>query len=171
MGVSDSPTSKPRSRKPLSPLIPALPQAFDDLGLALEDIERGQSGGGGRGWKGSAEHHRTAEMLDPVEYLLRACDEAADGGQRLREGAHHQVDFIFDSEVAGGASPSFADDAERMRVVNEEAGLVAAADIDDLGQRRDVAAHAVDAVDYHEPCLVVGDALEDGLQMAPHRCA
>jgi hypothetical protein len=53
-----------------------------------------------------------------------------------------------------------------VRIVNHEAGTVAPTGLDDAGEVRDIAAHTVDAVDDNQGGFVVGDALEDGFEVA-----
>ena len=57
-----------------------------------------------------------------------------------------------------------AEDAEAVRVVEDEASAVLAAGLDDAGQGRDLALHRVDAVDRHELAGVAA-ALEHALEV------
>ena len=87
--------------------------------------------------------------------LVRAGDEAAAGGERLRERAHPQVDAVLDAEQLGGAGAARAEHAGAVRLVDHQPRAVGAAQLGDLRQRRDVALHREDAVDDDEHAAAV----------------
>jgi hypothetical protein len=70
-------------------------------------------------------------------------------GKRLAEGAHHQVDLIGEPKVRRRATAA-GQHPHRVRVIDHQACTITVAECHDLGQRRDVAAHAKDAVDHHQ---------------------
>ena len=76
-------------------------------------------------------------MLQQARQVLAARYEAAGrSAQGLAEGAGDDVDFVgVDAEVFGGAAASLAHDSEAVGVVDDQGGVVLAAELDDLGQR------------------------------------
>ena len=68
---------------------------------------------------------------------------------------HPQVDPVLDAEQLGRAGAARAEHAERVGLVDHQARAVAAAELGDLGQRRDVALHREDAVDDDEDAAAV----------------
>ena len=79
--------------------------------------------------------------------------EGAEGAEGFSEGAHHDVDLV---EHAGGLARAAAAGAEGARavgVVEQHEGVGLVGELHDLGDRRDVSIHAVDAVDrdQHAP--------------------
>ena len=65
-----------------------------------------------------------AWLREEVDDDLVAGHEAADRGERLREGPGDQVDLVGEPEVLGRAGARVAEDAERVRVVDQDAGAV-----------------------------------------------
>ncbi len=80
-------------------------------------------------------------MLDVLQDRFRTSAEAADRGERLAEGADDQVDPFADPEVARRAATALAHRANGVSVVDEQSGVVATADLDDLGEGGDVPTH------------------------------
>ena len=75
-----------------------------------------------------------------------AADEAAVGAERLAERAGDDVDLALEAGLGDRAATAGAERAERVRLVDEHADVVAARELDDLRQRGDVAVHAEHAV-------------------------
>jgi hypothetical protein len=90
-----------------------------------------------------------------VAATAEADDEAADRGERLGEAADDEVGLVLDAEVVRRAAAAGTDDADAVGVVDHDARLVALRDLDQLRQWREVAAHAVDAVDSDETGLLL----------------
>ena len=140
------------------------PEALDVLGLVLHDIEgshRGHDVGCGQGGR---EDEGAGVVLDVIDDVLVACDEAPEGCEALRERAHGDIDFLNQVEM-GGRSSASAEDSDRVGVVHVNAGAVRLADGDELGQIDDVAAHGEYAVDDDEDAFVLGNLREDAVQL------
>ena len=118
--------------------------------LRAHDPQRGERGADRGGHGGGGEEERARLDAQVVDDLVRAGDEAAAGGERLRERAHPQVDAVLDPEQLGRPGPARAEHAGAVRLVDHQARAVRLAQLDDLGQRGDVALHREDAVDDHE---------------------
>ena len=104
-----------------------------------------------------------AQVLD---HLGRTGDEAAAGGEALREGAHPQVDLVLEPEELAGAGAAGAEHADGVRLVDHQPGAVAPAELDDRRQVAEVALHREDAVDDHQhAAAVAGRALEHLLEL------
>ena len=131
-----------------------LAELIDAPGLLLHDLEGGHGGGDRRGRGARREHERAGEVLDVVEHLALADEPAADGGERLGKRAAHEVDLVADAEMRGGAAAARADDAERVRVVDEHARAVLLDDFDELGKARNLPFGAEDAVGDDERAFV-----------------
>ena len=56
------------------------------------------------------------------------------------------VDLAEHAEVLGDAAPGLAHDADAVRVVDDDDGVVRARELEDVGQLREVALHREDAV-------------------------
>ena len=104
-------------------------------------------------------------MLDVMHHVLRPGDEAADAGEALAERPHDQVNVVGQAEVRRRAAP-VAGHAHAVRVVHHDARAVFLADCDDLRHRRDVAAHAVDAVNHHQLPGIGGQLAQQVVQAA-----
>ena len=89
--------------------------------------------------------------------MIRHAD-AADAGQRLRERADDEVDLVEDALILGAAEAGGAVGAERVRLVDEQVGAVRAADVDDVAQRRDVAADGIQPFDDDQPVALAAPA-------------
>src|SRR6056297_1496050 len=74
---------------------------------------------------------------------MRAGAESADAAKALGKRADDEVDLAEQSTLFGQAEPAIAEDAERMRLVEQQPGVVALLDFDEFGQRRLVAEHRV----------------------------
>jgi len=88
-------------------------------------------------------------MLDEVNDISVPGDEAADRGKALAERAHDQVDLIRHAEVRRRA-PAVPQHAQAVGVIHHDPRAVAPADLDDLRQGGDIAAHAVHAVNHDQ---------------------
>jgi hypothetical protein len=75
---------------------------------------------------------------------------APHGGEGLGEGAHHEVDLVFEAEVLAGTAAVRAEHPDAVGVVDHEAHAEALLERDDLVELRDVSLHGEDAVDHDE---------------------
>ena len=89
-------------------------------------------------------------MQRPQFRMIRHAD-AANAGQRLREGPDDEVDAIEDALILGAAQTGRTVRAERVRFVDQQVRAVRAAHVNDVAQRRDVAANRIQAFDHDEP--------------------
>ena len=134
--------------------------------LRAHDPQRGERGADRGGHGGGGEQERARLDAQVVDDLVRAGDEAAAGGERLRERPHPQVDAVLDPEQLGRPGPARAEHAGAVRLVDHQARAVGLAQLDDLGQRGDVALHREDAVDDDEdPAAVVRRPLQRLLEL------
>ena len=72
-------------------------------GSSCSTCKRGEHAGGVRGRQRGREDERPAVVLEIVDDALRRRDEAADGGERLGEGAGDDVHLFGHAEVGRGA--------------------------------------------------------------------
>ena len=125
-------------------------QALHVLRFLLHDAQgRGHRGNGARRHAG-AEDERTGVVLDVIDHLRGAGDEAADGSERLGKGAHQQVGGVMAVEVLLRTAPGRADHPQRVRFVHVQAGAVTARERADLRQRGDVSFHGKHPVGHDQ---------------------
>ena len=134
--------------------VEVLPELLPPLGLALHQFERLDGGGRDRGRQRLGQHIALRLEAKELDDVLRPAHVAAEGAEGLRERAAMEVDLVLDAEMLGGAAAVLAEDAGAVGIVDEEARLVPVLELDDLGQRRELARHAVDAVDGNQLGLV-----------------
>src|SRR5439155_24505781 len=72
-------------------------------------------------------------MAEIVDDVLGSCRKAADRGQRLRERAYDQIDFVDQIEVCCRAVAVRAENTDRVRVVDGERRAVLLADLEQPG--------------------------------------
>ena len=85
-------------------------------------------------------------MLEIVQDLVVTRDEAAQGAERLGEGAHDQVHLVGQAEVVCRAAAVVAHHAEAVCVVDHQRGIVSFTELHELRDGRNVAFHGIDAV-------------------------
>ena len=103
-------------------------------------------------------------VLDVVDHWLGAGDEAAQRGEGLAEGAHHQVYVVVDTQVS--ARPfAAAQDADGVGVIHHQPGAVFLAQGDDLRQRGDVASHAEHAIHHDQLASIRREAGKHTVQV------
>ena len=100
-----------------------------------------------------------------VAHQLRGRHVTAQARQRLREGAHDDIDFALKPEVAGRAAAALADNTQPVGIVHHDARAVPGGEFADLGQLRDVAAHGKDAVRDDEAARGLRHGAELGLKV------
>ena len=107
-----------------------------------------------------------AEILQVLDHVGGAGDEAAARGEALREGAHSEIDPVLEPEELADAGAPLAQDAHTVGLVDHQPGAVALRALDDLGQRADVSLHREDPVHDHERATPIGvGALEHLLEL------
>ena len=141
-----------------------VPKALDVLGLLLHDFERGHRGHDVRGGQGGGKDEGPGGVLDPVDDVLVARDEAAERGKALREGAHRYVDIIQLVEMDRRAAAA-AEDTDGVCIVHVQPRAVFAAKWAELGQVDDIASHGEDSVHHDEDAAFLGDFLENALEL------
>ena len=115
-----------------------------------------QGGGGDHRGEGVGEEVRAGALAQQGDDLGAGRDVAAGGAaERLAEGAGDDVDAVHDAVQLGGAAAAGADEADGVRVVDHDHGVVAVGEVADLGERGDVAVHGEDAVGDDQPAAGV----------------
>ena len=89
-------------------------------------------------------------MADIFGDLMGGGHVAAQAGQRLAEGAHVDIYFIFQAKVAGRAPAAFAQNAKAVGVIHHDPGAVLLGQAYNFRQLGNIAAHAEYAVRYYE---------------------
>ena len=105
-------------------------------------------------------------VLQVVDHLRWPRDEAAQAGEALAEGPHHQVDFLVEAEMLGCTAALLTENADRVGFVDHQSGAVSLGQIRDRRQIRQVAHHREEPVDNDQNALVLlGRALQLRLQI------
>ncbi len=126
------------------------PEVFHAFGFLLHDLECLQNsaryGGSQRGGK-----YKTPRLvLQVIDDVTRARDEASHRAQRLREGSHHEVDFFIQSKVAHGAFSAMAEDPQRVGLVHINTAAKFLRHLQHLGEVYQVSRHAKHTVDHQK---------------------
>jgi len=134
-------------------------EAFHALRLVEQNLQGGQ-GGGGEGWRHSHAVNETGRgEFEVVHQGATASDVAATGGQRFAERSHPDVHFgSVDAKMFAESEPARAHGAEGMGLVDHEKSGVAVFDFEKFREVREVAVHAVEALDDDADPLVVASA-------------
>ena len=91
--------------------------------------------------------------------------EAADGTDALGEGADDEVAFLLEAGLFGEAAAVAPEHTEGMRLVDEQLKAAAALHLDELGQRRPIAEHRINALEHHQPAALVVGAGEPAVEV------
>ena len=91
-----------------------------------------------------------------LRHRLVAAGVRAVGAERLAQRADDHVDLALEPGLGDRAAAARAQRAGAVRLVDHHARVVAAGELDDLGQRRDVAVHREDAVGDDQRAAAVG---------------
>ena len=134
------------------PVARVLPQAVGERGVALHQVDSGDDGGDDGGRLRGAEEEGAGALGQPIDQPRAARDVAAHDAYGLGERAELDVELLVDAEVVRRAAPA-AENARAVRVVHHDGRIVLLGQIDDSGQRRDIAVHAEDAVRDDQPLL------------------
>lgn len=111
-----------------------LPEVFLALRLLLHYVDCLEGGGGGGGSDRGCEDIGAGMVAEEVGDFLVGCDEAAEGSERLGEGAHDEVDILCHSEVVAGAAAPFAEDADAVGLVDHHRRVVFLREAHDFGE-------------------------------------
>ena len=103
-----------------------------------------------------------AEVID---YNVVTCHEAADGGERLRKRARDQIDFVRETPVCSRSLAVRSQDPERVRIIDQQCGIVFLGQRDEIGEIDDVAFHAVHTIDDHQLATIRIRGLQQVLQL------
>ena len=121
-------------------------QPLDAPRLLHEQLERGHGGRHGD----RRRRRRVQQRAGAVDQVARghvvAAREAAVGAERRAERAGDDVDLVLEPGLGHRAAAAGADRPERLRLVDQHAHVVAAGELDDVLERRDVAVEAEHAV-------------------------
>ena len=120
----------------------------------LEQVERGERAGDDRRRERVREQVRPRALAQQVDDLAPRRHVAAGcAAQRLAERPGVDVDPVGDAAELGRPAAVLADEADRVRVVDEHQRAELVGQVADLGERRDVAVHREHAVgdDHAEP--------------------
>ena len=122
--------------------------------------------------RGGRDHRREADRIDearqrvaePVDDLGLGADEAAAGGEALRQRADDQVDVVgVDARVFAEPAPLVAEHADRMRLVEQQPGRMLLLQLDETRQIDDVAVHREQAFGDDQRRLVQAALLGEQL--------
>ena len=143
-----------------------LPQAFDALGLALEDMKGLECRCCGSRRTAGTEDVGAASVTEEVDDGSIGSDESADGGQTLGEGAHDEVHVGRTTEMVAHTAAVAAEDTDAVCLVNHKDGIgILLLQGDDFGQGSQVAFHGEDAVHDDEFHGILLATLEFELQV------
>ena len=131
-------------------------QLLDAARLLLEQLERRHRGGDGDRRRGGRVQQRACAVDEVAGGHVVAAREAAVGAERLAERAGDDVDLVLEPGLGHGAAAARADRADRLRLVDQHADVVAVRELDDLLERRDVAVEPEHAVGRDQRAAAVG---------------
>ena len=99
-----------------------------------------------------------------------AGDIAAEAAERLGERAFQDIDAVHDAVALGDAAAARAVHADRVNLVDIGHRAIALGEIADLGQRRDIAVHRIQALAGDQFRPVGPGRAQQLLPDAPCRC-
>ncbi len=131
-----------------------VPQAVDQFGRLLEQVECRQASGRVRRGHGRGEQERPAALAQPVDNGRTAGDDPADDAERLRKRPDLDIDLAVQAEVIDDPAAAPAQHALTVGVVDHQQVVVLLGDGVDLIERRHIAVHAEHPVgDDHRPAI------------------
>ena len=104
-------------------------------------------------------------MAHILRHLRRCGHIAAQGRQRLGEGAHIDIHLILQPEIAGSAAAALAQHAQAVGIVHHDPRAVLPGQPADLRQLGDVAAHGEHAVGNDQHAAFAVDLLQNAFQL------
>src|SRR5580698_8588631 len=148
-------------------VVRVFPESLTALGFGGHDVDTGEYRGARRRRHRGAEDERPRLVLEVLDHLALAGDEPTDRSERLAERADDEIDLRRESEVLGGTGAGLAEDADRVRVVDHETGVVLGAELDQAREIDDVAFHTEHAVNDDQFAAAIAVAAgELGLEIA-----
>src|SRR5690606_36951030 len=112
--------------------------------------DAGDGAGGDRRRQGGGEDEAGSEGAHEVAQGGGGGDVAAHDAEGLAKGALDDGETVHQPFAFGDAAAARPVQADGMDLVEIGHGAVALGDVDDLGDRRDVAVHRVDRLEGHE---------------------
>mgnify|MGYP000530616806 CR=1 FL=1 len=88
-------------------------------------------------------------MLDIINHISIASNEATNRSKTFAERPHYQVNFVGQIEMGRRTSPTTGH-TDTVRVIDHDTRAITLADFDNFGQRRNITAHAVDTIDHNQ---------------------
>ena len=138
-----------------------LPQAGEQRRIFEHDLDRTESAARDRRRERVREELRAGALREEVADLLRGGDVAAGSpAERLAERAGDHVHLAQQAEVLDRAAAGLPEDADPVRVVDDDHRVVLARELDDVGQLREVSLHREDAVGEDQLPRVGGSGRE-----------
>ena len=131
------------------------------------DLQRGQRGGGNRGRSSRRVDIRPRPIDQPLDQQPAAADESAGAAQGLAERADAGGDGLFHAEMLGHAAAAGAEHARGVGLVHQQHGLVPPGHLGKLGQRRQVAVHAEQAVGDDQAAAVARRPGQERVELLP----
>ncbi len=121
----------------------------------MERFQRGERRGGDRRRHRYAVDEAAGGVAKIIDQRFGADDIAAAGRERLRQGAHPNVDPVrVDSEMLEYPCPACSQHAKAMRIVNHEPRAMAFLDGDQGREIAEVAVHRIEALGHDQRPLV-----------------
>ncbi len=122
------------------------PQAVDQPGPVLEQVERRQCAAHGRGRRGRREQQGPRRVDQVSRHRAIARDEPAIGAERVPERSHDHVHLVVQADVGERAPSAGTQRTDAVGLVDDQPEPVSLRQFDDLGQRRHVAVDREHAV-------------------------
>ena len=132
------------------------------LGFAGDDVKGGEGGPDAGGGQGGVEDEGPRTVHEVVDHGLAGGDEAARGGERLRERADDDDPLGIEAEAREGALAVGAEYARCVGLIEDEDSVVRAGQLDECGEGGDVAVHAEDGLADNEAAAGGGGGEELG---------
>ena len=157
---SSVPSVKPSWLQARVQALGIFPQMRALVGAVHQLADRGRGGRDHRRRQRGGEHVGAADQPQDLELGMVGDAEAADRADRLGEGADDEIDVVDHALGLGDAAAVLADEAHRMRLVDQHHRAIGLGDRDHLLQRRDVAEHRIDAFEDDQLAGAFGNALQ-----------
>ena len=90
-------------------------------------------------------------MFDIVNNIFICNNEASEAGERFAECTHGYIYFIFKPPVLCGSPSVFAQNTDRMGIINIDTGFVMFGQFHDPGKICNISLHTEHTVCYNKP--------------------
>ena len=126
----------------------------------------------GRGCRrrGRGEDVRPRAVQQPLDERAAAGHESARAAEGLAQRADADVDAVLDAQVFGHAAAARTEHAGGVGFVDHQHRVVPPRQFGQLGQRRQVAVHAEQAVGHDQPAAVAAGLVEQGIDARQSPC-